>query len=105
MKRLILSLGLPVAALLVLTSCQTMESAADIATVIGQGTGVITGSQAESIRKSAKAVARSAEEFTPEQEYYIGRTVGAVVLTKYRAYDQAEVNRYVNVLGQTLAEA
>jgi len=105
MKRLILSLGLPAAALLVLTSCQTMESAADIATVIGQGTGVITGSQAESIRKSAKAVARSAEEFTPEQEYYIGRTVGAVVLTKYRAYDQAEVNRYVNVLGQTLAEA
>jgi predicted Zn-dependent protease len=105
MKRLIRSFGLPVAALLLLTSCETMESAAKIATVIGQGAGVITGSQAESILKSTKAVVRSAEDFTPEQEYYIGRTVGAVVLTRYRPYDQAQVNHYVNVLGQTLSQA
>jgi beta-barrel assembly-enhancing protease len=105
MKKLVFLGMLFIPALLALTSCQTMESAANIATVIGQGTGVITGSQAESIRKSTKAVARSAEEFTPEQEYYIGRSVGAVVLTKYRAYDQAQINQYVNTLGQTLAQA
>lgn len=91
--------------LLTLTSCQTMESAATLATVIGQGAGVISGSQADSIRKTTRAVSRSAEEFTPEQEYYIGRAVGAVVLGKYSAYDQRAVNEYVNVIGQILAQA
>ena len=105
MKKALLSLGLPLIVVLSLTSCQTMESAANIATAIGQSTGAITETQAESIRKTAKAVARSAEEFTPEQEYYIGRTVGAVVLTKYRVYDISQANQYLNLLGQTLAQA
>ena len=104
MKKLLL-LSMPLLAFLALTSCETMESATKLATVIGQGTGVITGSQAESIRKTATAVSRSAEEFTPEQEYYIGRSVGAVVLTKYQGFDNDQVNRYVNLLGQTLAQA
>ncbi len=105
MRKLGSLLCLPLVALLTLTSCQTMESATTLATVIGQGTGVITGSQAESIRKTTSAVVRSAEEFTPEQEYYIGRSVGAVVLTKYRVYDASHINQYVNLLGQTLAQA
>ena len=102
-KHLLFALSL--LAFLALTSCETMESATTLATVIGQGAGVITGSQAESIRKTATVVSRSAEEFTPEQEYYIGRSVGAVVLAKYRAFDNDQVNRYVNTLGQTLAQA
>jgi beta-barrel assembly-enhancing protease len=103
--RKILLLSLPLLAFLTLASCQTMETATTLATAIGQGAGVISGSQAESIRKTAKAVARSAEEFTPEQEYYIGRSVGAAVLAKYSAFDADRVNRYVNLLGQTLAQA
>lgn len=105
MRKLAALLSLPLLALLTLASCQTMESATTIATAIGQGAGVITGAQAESIRKTATAVARSAEEFTPEQEYYIGRSVGAVVLSKYRPYDASQINQYVNVIGQTLAQA
>ena len=105
MKRRSLLFGTGLAALLILGACQTMESATQIATVIGQGTGVITDTQAESIRRSSRAVARSAEEFTPEQEYYIGRSVGAVVLGKYKPYDRDPVNQYVNLLGQTLAQA
>ncbi len=105
MKRALLSFVLPFIAVLFLASCETMQSAAEIATTIGQSTGAITEQQAESIRKTTKAVARSAEEFTPEQEYYIGRTVGAVVLTKYKAYDVSQANQYLNVLGQTLAAA
>ncbi len=96
---------LSVSSLLALASCQTMESATTLATAIGQGAGVISGAQANSIRKTAKAVSRSAEEFTPEQEYYIGRAVGAVVLGKYPAYDRSAVNQYLNVIGQTLAQA
>ncbi|MFO7666439.1 MAG: M48 family metalloprotease, partial [Desulfobacterales bacterium] len=96
---------LPLIAILILTSCQTMESATSIATTIGQSTGVVSSSQAESIQKTARAVSRSAEEFTPEQEYYIGRSVGAVVLSKYPAHDDGRVNQYLNIIGQTLAQA
>ena len=105
MKKTLLLLPSLLIAALFFSSCETMQSAADIATVVGQATGTITPTQAESIRKTTKAVARSAEDFTPEQEYYIGRTVGAVVLSKYRAYDNSRANAYVNVLGQTLAQA
>ena len=60
---------------------------------------------AGSIQKSATAIQRAAEEFTPEQEYYIGRTVGAVVLSKYKVHNNQAATRYVNVVGQTLARA
>jgi predicted Zn-dependent protease len=50
-------------------------------------------------------VAKSFEDITPEQEYYIGRTVGAVIVNKYRVYPNTEANEYLNLLGQTLAQA
>ena len=59
----------------------------------------------DSIVKSAHAVSRSFEDISPEQEYYIGRTVGAMVLQRYRPYDKPAANRYINLLGQTLAQA
>ena len=60
---------------------------------------------ADSIQKSATAVQKATEEFTPEQEYYIGRSVGAVVLSKYRVYSNNAATRYLNLVGQTLAQA
>jgi predicted Zn-dependent protease len=60
---------------------------------------------AESVQKSATAIQKASEEFTPEQEYYIGRTVGAVVLSKYKAYNNKAATHYLNVVGQTLARA
>ena len=76
-----------------------------VATEVGVQTGTISKSQGEAIRKSTAAVSKSLEDFTPEQEYYIGRSVGAVVLGKYRPLDDAKVNGYLNMLGQTLAAA
>jgi beta-barrel assembly-enhancing protease len=92
-------------AVISLASCQTMEKATSVATSIGEGAGLVSSSQAESLRKTTKAVVRSAEEFTPEQEYYIGRSVGAVVLAKYPGYDSSRINQYLNMIGQTLAQA
>ncbi|MHB8809636.1 MAG: M48 family metalloprotease [Desulfobulbaceae bacterium] len=63
------------------------------------------GGYADSIQKSAAAVQKASEDFTPEQEYYIGRTVGAVVISKYRVYDNNVATRYVNLVGQALAQA
>lgn len=72
----------------------------DLASTMSQVSGY-----ADSIQKSATAIQRAAEEFTPEQEYYIGRTVGAVVLSKYKVHNNQSATRYVNVVGQTLAQA
>lgn len=55
--------------------------------------------------KVGKAVSKTFEDITPEQEYYIGRAVAASVLSKYAPYDIMEVNDYINILGQTLAKA
>lgn len=91
--------------ILSLIACAGMETVTDVATGVGVATGKISKQQGQSIKKSTKAVAKSLEEFTPEQEYYIGRTVGAVVLDKYKPLPNGKANAYLNTLGQTLAQA
>jgi predicted Zn-dependent protease len=105
MKKPLWIIGLIMLAVLAVTACATIETATTLATAVGEQAGVISHSQAESVRKSTVAVSRSLEDFTPEQEYYIGRAVGAVVLSKYPAYANTQVNQYINTLGQTLAAA
>lgn len=46
---------------------------------------------------------RAAESFTPEQEYYLGRAVGANIVGRYKPWDNEKANHYVNLVGQTLA--
>ncbi len=106
MKRGLIWGTLPLIALLVLVSgCKTLESLGDLGGRVGQATGTLTPEQAESISRAGKAVAKTFADITPEQEYYIGRAVGATVLKTYRPYDNKVANHYLNVLGQTLAQA
>lgn len=90
---------------LILNGCKTMETVTEIGTAVGVGANLIDGSQADSIQKSVRAVSRTFADFTPEQEYYVGRTVGAVILDQYPPYPQPGANEYLNLLGQTLARA
>jgi predicted Zn-dependent protease len=85
-----------------LCSCSTI---AQVGTSIGQAAGVLTPQQAESINRSAVAVEKTFQDITPEQEYYIGRAVAATVLGAYRPYGNPEATQYLNLLGQTLAQA
>ncbi|MFZ5571865.1 MAG: M48 family metallopeptidase [Thermodesulfobacteriota bacterium] len=85
----------------VVTGCRkTMGVIADV----GAASGAISGQQADSIKKSGAALEKTFEDITPEQEYYIGRTVGAVITGKYTVYNQTKATEYINVLGQTLAQ-
>ncbi len=83
------------------TGCSTV---AQVSTMAGQAAGVITSEQAASINRTAVAVEKTFKDITPEQEYYIGRSVAATVLSTYKPYDQAALNQYLTVLGQTLAQ-
>ncbi|MCP3941836.1 MAG: M48 family metalloprotease [Desulfobacteraceae bacterium] len=67
--------------------------------------GPVSSSQVQSLVKTGQAVAKTFESFTPEQEYYIGRTVGATALGRYPPFNNPMANTYINVLGQTLAAA
>ena len=105
MKRDLLIFRLLLPAVLVFSGCQAMLTATEKAATSAASIGMLHPSYAEAIKKSTGAVSRSIEEFTPEQEYYIGRSVAAVILNKYQSYMNQEANQYLNVLGQTLAQA
>ena len=81
------------------------DDVAQIGTAVGQSTGVVTKDQAQSINRSAGAISKAAEDFTPEQEYYIGRSVGAVLLGKYKPHNDSQAENYINLIGQALAQA
>ena len=85
--------------------CATFDQVAEMGASLAQSQGVVTGEQAEAITKVTTAVAKTFEDITPEQEYYIGRSIGAVIVSKYKPYPDTEANDYLNLLGQTLAQA
>lgn len=85
--------------------CQTMEAVTGVGSDIAVATGAITSKQAESIKKGSRAAGKAFEEFTPENEYYIGRTIAANILSKYKAYQNMGPNQYINLVGQTVAQA
>jgi predicted Zn-dependent protease len=85
-------------AVLLLASCAAVQSGADILA----GTGQISESDRQSLVKTSKAVSATFSEITEEQEYYIGRSVAALILSQYPAYDNAALNTYINTLGQAI---
>jgi beta-barrel assembly-enhancing protease len=105
-KAFLLCLLLPAA--LLFSGCQAMLASTTKATTQAEKSGVISSERAQSIKKSteniAEADSKRREEFTPEQEYYIGRSVAAVILSKYPPYSNQAVNEYLNLIGQALAQ-
>ncbi|MBT3191583.1 MAG: M48 family metalloprotease [Verrucomicrobia bacterium] len=104
MRSLILTALLP-AALILIPGCKTLELATKAGTAVGVATGQISTDQASSINKSSTAVGRAFDKLTPQQEYFIGRSVAASILASYAPYDREAANRYLNTIGQALALA
>ena len=86
-----------------LAGCETFDQIVEVGTGVAVATGNISSDQAASINKAGKAVSKTFDDITPEQEYYIGRTVAATCLARYKAQDDARLNAYLNLLGQTLS--
>lgn len=72
---------------------------------VGQATGTLTPDQAQAVVKTGEAFGKAMEQITPEQEYYVGRAVGATILQQYKAYNNEAATKYLNDVGQTLAAA
>lgn len=86
----------------ILSGCEMLDNIAESGPTIELGDYTI---DTKAIAKKGQSVSKTFEDFTPEQEYYIGRTVGARVLQKYPPYDNPRANQYLNVMGQMLAQA
>jgi predicted Zn-dependent protease len=84
--------------LLFLASCAAVQQGADILA----GSGQISERDRQSITKTSQAVSATFSQITEEQEYYIGRSVAALILAQYPAYDNAALNTYINTLGQAI---
>lgn len=91
--------------LIALAACGSLGGFGALGAALGAGTGSSDESKTEAIIKTAETVQKSFEDITPEQEYYIGRAVGAVILNQYAPYSEARANEYLNLLGQSLALA
>jgi predicted Zn-dependent protease len=83
--------------LLTFGACGSLADAASIGAQVAGATGLIDEDMANAISTSADSIARAAEEITPEQEYYIGRAVGANIVKQYPLYTQSPaLTAYLN---------
>ena len=53
----------------------------------------------------AEVISSINETFTPEQQYYVGRGVAAIILVQYKPYRDEQATAYLNTLGQALSLA
>ena len=81
------------------SGCQHGVALTDLA----EAAGFVDASQASSMRRVAEASAKTFQDLTPEQEYYIGRTVSAVVVNRYGINEAPEATHYLNVMVRALA--
>lgn len=86
---------------LLLAGCATMEKL-DVSSLSG---GYITNSQAHSLTKAATALRKSAEEISESEEYYIGRSVAAQILGRYKPLNDQALNLYVQKVAQAVSMA
>ncbi len=74
------------------------ETVSRVGATVGEATGVLTSEEADALRRTYK-------DLTPEQEYFIGRSVSATILESYSVWDDPIATEYINLLGQALALA
>jgi predicted Zn-dependent protease len=93
--------GVAVAFFALGSGCSTISQ---VGSIVGPGTGFGSTVPVDTVVHSAEAVGKTFQDITPEQEYYIGRSVAATVLVTYKPFDLDQANAYLNLIGQTLAQ-
>lgn len=99
----------PLLAVLLSLCCGVLVSGCETTNVLdGLGAVQVGGfriseSQMGAIKKTAKAIGKAFTDITPEQEYYVGRAVGATLLGKYHPRTEPQTVQYLNLVGQSLA--
>jgi len=102
------------AAALVLTGCQTLQS---VNSLTGGRFNLGPGSNSSSdnnggggfdvmkMSNASKQLRKGFEDISESEEYYIGRAVAAQVLGRYKTLDDAALNDYAQTVAQAVAAA
>ena len=53
--------------------------------------------------RHGESMSQASQDFTPEQEFYLGRAVAARIVSRYGALEDPTANGYLNKVGQALA--
>jgi beta-barrel assembly-enhancing protease len=91
-----------------LTGCAQISSVVGDLSRAGSRVGVSSagsGAAFDTVRTLGDVANAATSPFSPEQEYYIGRSVSATILRDYRLHDSPGATAYLNRLGQSLALA
>ncbi len=76
----------------------------DIGKNIIDSTGVVSSSQVDALLKAGGKLEQAASTLNDEQEFYLGRSVSALILRQYPLYRaNPALTKYVNQVGQALA--
>lgn len=94
-SKVLASFLVSVAVVSLVAGCASMAS---VGSQVGVAAGVLTPQQGEALTNAFKG-------FTPENEYYLGRAVGATILGKYKVYENEAASHYVRLIGQACAQA
>ena len=81
--------------IIMLTGCTTSDGFAflgSVASAVGD----------DSTANAMNSIAKATEEITPENEYYIGRSVAANILTNYKTYSSPRMETYLNKICQAI---
>ncbi len=89
--------------IVILTGCESFGDSSSFFADIAAGSGLISETQADALSSAAYSVEKAFETLTPEQEYYVGRSVAANIMASYSPFDDKAANEYLNELGQSLA--
>ncbi len=91
------------AAMILFNSCLTLAESVQLASsqaAMDELAGRYKASLLATAMRNAVAVTR---DLSPEEEYYIGRSVAASILARYKPLGIPEVDVYLNLLGQGLS--
>jgi beta-barrel assembly-enhancing protease len=91
----LLALGL----LLLASGCSVVQQGADVL----KGTGTISSSQANTIQKTSEVIRSTFGDISEEEEYYIGRSVAALILSRYTVLQNAALTQYISTMGSAIA--
>jgi len=87
-----------VAAMALLSGCSAVQKGADILASQGK----ISEKDRAAIVGTSQALRSTFADITDEEEYYIGRAVSALILSRYKTVDDAAFTRYLNLVGMAV---
>lgn len=80
---------------LLASSCQTLETLQQGVEEVDRNAAK-AGSAVKGASRTAKAVRSTFGDISEEEEYYIGRSVAAMILSRYKVYVNDPLTRYLN---------